>query len=395
MKGAKFLKRVSVFLYAAIFAALCLLFFTNDFGLVDLRKTSVIIGVGIDCDEEEVTLTAQLAVPRPAENGDNTQFAVVEGKGETIARALNDINLKTGFYPKLVFCKLIVVGESCLSGDVNAELNYFYNNEFTGLTPKIAACEGTAKELMSLSLPFGDSTTDAIDRLLSDEAKKSANVSAVNLNDFGQAYYSKSGAAYMPYIRAEDEEPTKQDESGSSSSGGEQYSSATEGEVTFDCGKTALFQKGVFKGLLEKEQAFAFNLLNGKIRRAFISGGDSESAKTLGIRHCKGGAELKVEGGVPVLKLSFTALAEVQDIKGTGESAKAENIVEEDVLKTAEDNLKENMLGAFYSAKNLGCDLFGAAELLYKTQNKYYEALKDTVLENLSVVCDVKLTTVR
>ena len=48
------LKRSLSIMYLFIFAALAFLFFTNDFGLLDLRKTSVVIGVGLDMEEDEV-----------------------------------------------------------------------------------------------------------------------------------------------------------------------------------------------------------------------------------------------------------------------------------------------------------------------------------------------------
>lgn len=418
MKESLF-KRLVGFLYALIILLLSALFFTNDFGLVDLRKSSVIIGLGMDFDEEQqLTLTAQLAVPRPAENGENTQFTVVTGKGETVARALNEINVRTGFYPKLIFCKLIIIGESCKGIDLNSELNYFFNNEYTGLTPKIAVCKGNAGELFSLQLPFGDSTTDSIERLLSEEAQKSANVSTVNLNEFGQKYFSKSQTAYMPYIQKVEEEGGEQSESGgkeggeqseqsgkegqsggqdsksSESGGGESKSGESGGEsapVQFDCGRTALFKKGVFCGVLEKEQAFAFNLINGDIRRAFVGFGEGEEAKTLGIKNCKGGVSLEIENGVPVIKLSFSAAAQIQDTRQTGDKQEAKPTVPDGVLRLAENTIKKRMEDMVNYSQSLDCDLTGAKDLLYKYHFRYFETLKDAVPSKATFVYDIKL----
>lgn len=395
------LKRLSGLFIALLIAVLTALFFTNDFGLVDLRKTSVIIGVGIDYEEEEeLTLTAQLAVPQPAENGENTEFTVVTGKGRSVAEALNDVNVKTGFYPKLVFCKLIVIGESCFDKDINAQLNYFFSNEYSGLTPKIAACKGKAGELFSLQLPYGNSTTDAVDRLLSDEAQKSANVSTVNLNEFGQGYYSKSGASYMPYIEASKnggQDGESKDSAGGDQQGGQggqksggQKSGGDE-EVEFYCGKTAIFNKGVLAGILSKEQAFAFNLLNGEIRRAYVGCGEGEDTTTLSIRNCKGDISLKVEKGVPVLKLSFSAAAKIQDDRETGEQQKGEGGTPPEVLRLGEQTIKKRMEDLYAYSHGVDCDVLGAQDLLYKKQYKYYETLKDSVTKSLTVVYDVKL----
>ncbi len=406
MKESLF-KRLAGFAYAIIIAFLVALFFTNDFGLVDLRKTSVIIGLGVDFeDDKELTLTAQLAVPRPAENGENTQFSVVTGSGASVAEALNDINGKTGFLPKLVFCKLIIIGESCFDKDILSQLNYFYSNEYSGLTPKIAACKGKAGELFSLQLPYGDSATDSVERLLSDEAQKSGNVSTVNMNEFGQDYYSKSGASYMPYIETAgtDEEgqsgggQSGESQSGGGSGGKDGQSGGSQGggsggqtNLEFSCGKTAIFNKGVFAGLLNDEQTFAFNLINGDIRHASICYGEGDNAVTLSVRNCDGGVSLKMEKGVPVLKVSFEAAAKIQDDKETADEPSGGGRTPDEALKAGEQTVKKQLESMYEYSRSLGCDLLGVKDLLYKTQNKYYETLKDSIIKSLTVVYEVKL----
>ena len=44
--------RISVIIYWLIFIALLGLFFTNDFGLVDIHKTSIITSLGIDYEND-------------------------------------------------------------------------------------------------------------------------------------------------------------------------------------------------------------------------------------------------------------------------------------------------------------------------------------------------------
>lgn len=400
MKKESLFKRLSGLFIALLIIVLSALFFTNDFGLVDLRKTSVIIGVGIDFEEGgEMTLTAQLAVPMPAENGENTQFTCVTGRGKSVAEALNDVNVKTGFYPKLVFCKLILIGESCFDKDINSQLNYFFSNEYSGLTPKIAACKGKAGELFSLQLPYGDSVTDSVDRLLSDEAQKSANVSTVNLNDFGQGYYSKSRASYMPYIEVSGgggEQGESEGQGDSGEGGGEQAKSQSQGansgeSIEFFCGKTAVFTDGILAGILSEEQAFAFNLLNGDIRRTYVACGEGEEAVTISIRDCKGGISLKVEKGVPVLKLSFSAAAKVQDDKTKRKKQRGEEETSQEVLRLGEDTIKGFMEDLYAYTRDIHCDVLGAKDLLYKKQNRYYEALADSVTNTMTVVYEVRL----
>lgn len=387
----KLIKRLSSWLIFLLVAFAVALFFTNDFGLVDLRKTSVIIGVGVDLEDDgQLTLSAQLAVPMPAENGENTQFAVVSGKGKSVAEALNDVNVKTGFYPKLVFCRLIVVGESCFGEDINARLNYFFSNEYSGLTPKIAACEGRAEKLFSMQLPYGDSVTDSVDRLLSDEAQKSANVSTVNLNEFGQGYYSKSRAAYMPYISVQKVQMSMQ-ENTSTDGGEEKFQSDTD---EFYCGQTAIFSGGVCVGILNKRQAFALNLINGGIRRTYVSLDGDDNAVTLSVRNCKGGSDFKLEGDMPVLKISFSAVAKLQDDSKVGDRQRNEEGASPRLLRQCEQEIVSYMQELYDYSKSVGCDLLGVKDMLFKKEYSRYNSVCDSVLNSATVLFDVKLKSV-
>ena len=49
-----------------------LFFFSNDFGLIDVEKTSIITAIAIDKSNEEFTGTAQIAVPEATDtNSEN------------------------------------------------------------------------------------------------------------------------------------------------------------------------------------------------------------------------------------------------------------------------------------------------------------------------------------
>ncbi len=396
MKRPRLKRALSIF-YLFIFVVLTFLFFTNDFGLLDLRKTSVVIGVGLDIEEDEVVLTAQLAVPQPAENGENTKFNVVTGKGNSVASALNEVNVKTGFYPKMVFCKLIVLGESCFGEDITTLLDYFYRNEYTGLTLSIAACSGKASELISQEFPCGNSATDVIDKLLSSEAQASGNVAAATVKDLGEKLFSKSAAAYMPYL----ENGVKEDSgsggggSGGSSSGGSSGGGGGSqqcGESELTCNKCAVFADGYFKGVLPVKETFALNILFNKVRHVFVESGEGEEAKVLGLRNCKGGVDLKLENGKPVVEFKFKATAKVQD-GGEGfapEQAK-QTAVDGKILKQGEDNIKELFQSLFGSVQSLDCDILGLKTLLYKYFYNSYGQYSKELLNTAKVVYEVKL----
>lgn len=391
-------RKWTALIYALAIALLSFLFFTNDFGLVDIRKTSIIVGVGIDVQDEQIKLTAQIAVPQPAENGENTQFTSVDGEGETVAAALNQINAKIGFYPKLLFCKLVLLGESCQGEDIFRILDYFYRNEYTQLTPLVAMCKGEAGQLMQQQLPFGENVSQSIERLLSDEAKKSANVSTVNLKRLGSLRYSRSSACFMPFIDAQpqggQEEGSGGESGGSSgegnSSGGGSSSSQSGGSsqaqaTDFLCTQTAYFDGGKFVGILDEEQAFALNLLSNEVRRAIVGCKTEENYFTLGLKNCDGGISLQVKGGKPKLTLQFKAVAKVLDVNKANlpEEAIEQESTAKDVLKACEERIKTAFGSLLDALVRDDCDILGVKNLLYKYCYSDYGKFKDTLLSEM------------
>lgn len=399
------LKHALGIVYVLILIAFSFLFFTNDFGIVDLRKTSVVIGVALDIEEDEVVLTAQLAVPQPAENGENTKFNIVSGKGATVASALNEVNVKTGFYPKLVFCKLILLGESCFQRDITTLLDYFYRNEYTGLTLNVAACEGKASELIAQQFPCGNSATDVIDKLLSSEAQASANVATVTIKDVGEKLFSKSASVHMPYLEngvleengggsegggLGGEQGGGQSGGGSGGGGGAQSQQCEESELT--CNKCAVFAGGTCKGILDDRQTFALNLIFNDVKHAFVESGEGEEMRVLGLRNCKGEVGLKMENGAPVLQFKFKATAKVQDESNGYTPQKGQQArLDKEVLKEGEKTIGGMFEDLFNSSRTLGCDVIGLRTMLYKKFYNEYERFAENIYDNISVSYNVSL----
>ena len=425
MKKVNFnrLSRFSVILYWLVLIALLGLFFTNDFGILDIHKTSIITCIGIDFDEEagEVTVTAQLAVPKPSENGENVEYTDVQGNGLTVADALNEINAKTGFYPKLEFCKLILLGETCQKGELFKLVGCLYRKNYSELTALVAMCKGDASEILSSPVPMTDVNSLSVQRVLNEELKKSANVSSVNLKEIAMNQYSKSASCYMPYVESNvsgtsegggsgdsvggDKPPEGGSSSGgggeSGGSGGSQGSGGGSGgeggqSVEYTARKTALFAYGKFVGILDDHQSFALDLLKNDVRLAVVPCKVGDKSYTVGMKNADAGIKLKVNAGVPELTLSFKAKAQVQgatevvDPKDTV----CDDVVPEEILKSATEEVKKRMEDLVKTCVESDCDVFGAKELLFRHNYKYFDAFKGDLLKRMKVNYEINIKSV-
>lgn len=421
------IKKYSPVIYWVLIIALLCLFFTNDFGILDLHKTSLIVAVGIDSAGDEVEVTAQVAVPQPSQSGDSIKYIEVQGSGQTVADALNEINAKTGTYPRLLFCKLILLGENCQSEELFRMLGCFYRRNYSELTALVAMCKGKAQDMLSLPATIAPENATAIQKVLSEELKRSANVSTSTLRSIAVSNYSESRACYMPYVEAYVQgtsepggngdnvggDPGQQGgqqgggQSGGSSqqggqggqggegggSSGQSGGSSQQGEMEFTARKTAVFADGRFAGILDERQSFALNIIENEIRLAVAQCEADGVHYTVGLRKADGGIKLKIKDGAPELTVNFKAAAQVQGAKKVLDphNVKTDDVVRPEVLRAAEEEMKTRFERLISACVENNCDVLGIRKLLHKQHYKYYEAFKEDILSRMTVRYDIKI----
>ncbi len=402
MKFRKFLKTVPMKLYVLLAAIIVFTFFSNDFGLVDIQKTAVILAAGIDRTEEGFSVTAQIAVPKGTDRTTGgTSSVEIEADGETVSACIANIYAKTGWVPKFVFCDLIVIGEEAAKEDVFSYLNYFIRNKYMNDSCMLAVCEGKAQELISSTSAIDDASSLAIGKLFSDAAVGSGRVMPMSLKEFSIGYYGASESSYLPFVRAREQKGAQSSGSGSSggSSGGSGgsggQSGAAESEKVYTADETALFLQGKMVALLRQELTFALSLLHGQVTSGNFNAKEEGTDSTLTILKDEGGVSLSMKGAPKAtLSLSLTARLCCKSITSDAEEIANETAPKE-LLESAEEILQAQLADLWEKAKESGCDLFGLKKSLYRSSLKKFAEWKESLLTTVSPVFKVKVQSKR
>ena len=193
---SKFWQRV--FVFAAAF--LLLLFASNDFGLIDIQKTAIVLALGVDASAQEGLLDVTAQIGSADANGvaqaSNITIEGVSTVGEAIAR----LNRRTGWYPTFVHCRLLLLGGQTAERDVFGILDYFLRSEYIEDSCLLALCAGRAQAALEAGAPGGELTANAIAKVFSGEAQKTGLVSAVSLREFAKGYYGAGASGRLPYL---------------------------------------------------------------------------------------------------------------------------------------------------------------------------------------------------
>lgn len=389
MKFRKFLKTVPMKLYLIVLALILFAFFSNDFGLVDIQKTAVILAVGIDKTEEGYKLTSQVAVPKGNDRTTGgTSTVEIETEGETISDCIANLSSKTGWVPKLVFCNLILLGEEVVQEDVFNAINYFIRSEYMSDSCLMAVCEGKASEMISSKSAISDASSMAITQLFSDAAEKTGRVMTNTLKDFTLGYYGVSKSSFMPYVSMADQEGAQ---SSCESGGGGSGRSGGEKQKIYSAKQTAIFQDGKLAALLSEEETLAFSLLEGKMFAGTFDAEEKGETVTLTVLKNGGKVSLEVKDSP---KVNFSLKVMVR-LCCRGTTAPMEDVEGDEVPEEARQDAEEVLTGYLQSlwdtCKEHECDLFNLKRSLYRSSLKKYGQWKDALLSVVEPQFEVKL----
>ncbi len=399
LKRAKFLL-LSVFI-------LLTLFFSNNFGLIDVEKTSIITAIAIDFEQNEYILTAQVAVPEATDANTENQKAQLSGKGKTVGEALKDLGDTSGWFPKLAFCNLIILGNKLGNENVIKLLDYFAKTLRLQDSALIAIAEKTAKELLSLSTPLDNISSFAIQKILLKAPQFGGDVAPTDIKTFVSGYYSQNKSGYMPLIKVISADNGSGDEGqksdNSSSSGGMQQNQKSQGANNesnnlFDARTTALFLNGKLVGKLSPEQTLTFNAFNQSITGTNIPIDDVQINGVpynylLTVMNDSHSIKVKATDTNVNLTFDLKLFCKVGDVFAVDseDSLSSNTPLPKPLIEKTEKMLTDSIISLINKSVETGCDFFKIKEKLYRYNNSKYSQYKDDFLSKLKVKINVSV----
>lgn len=437
----------TLFYYLALVFILICMFFSNDYGMLDVQKTAIVLAVGVDREEDTFILTSQIAVPESSKQGKATQTVELVSRGKTVADAFRQINAKTGWYPKLVFCKLIVLGEKTLEKNAMDALDFFSLDEYMSDNCLVACCDGLAKDILNTQALIDSAGSIAISKVLSTHAERVGTALPASLRQFCIGYFGKSKSGFLPIVQTQPQQEqvggsggsggsgssgnqsggdsssgSGQSSSGGQSGGGAQSSSGGDSSSSgggsggsgggsagsggaekqekpvFSASRTALIVEGKRVGELSEEETFAVCAVKRELKLAGFSVQNEDGVCTLSIKNNAPSSKLQLGAdGRATMQISLTLTAglldystarDLNDLTDAGD-------VPATVFPLAAKKLKAQISSAYEKCRSCGCDVFELNSLLFKKHPKRFEALQKNALQESVLEVNVHFENVR
>ncbi|MBQ9104453.1 MAG: Ger(x)C family spore germination protein [Clostridia bacterium] len=373
-------------IFVALFFLVFAMFLSNDFGLINIEKTAIVTALAIDKGEKyNYKITVQVAVPEAGNANTENPKATISGEGDTVAGALKDAGSLSGWYLKLSFCNLLIIGNSLTSDSVIKELDFFAKTLNVQDSSLVITTDNNASELLEKASPLDNISSFALQKVLLKEPGFDSEVLPIDLREFVNGIYSKSSSAYMPLVKM-----VKQDSSSSGESKSSGGSESKDEKVVFDATTTALFKNGIMVGMLNKEQTFILKMLKGLTTSTTFPISalkDGEQTNYL-INALRTTPKIKVSADNFNLEVDIfiDVYCKVVDQNAPWQdSENSRNVpLDSEVINASKEKLEKDIKSLIEIIKQTDCDLLGITDSVYKYHYPYYNQVKDFCVKNFT-----------
>ncbi len=195
MKSAK-----KLMLLVAVGAVL--IFLSVSFTANDISSRGVVLGLGLDYQQGQYTVTAEIVAPGGNQDQQVGTFSsIVVASGDTVPSALANMYAQTGRQISLGQCQLLILGEGLYTANMVADvLPYFTMSDEYKDSSALCAVVGEAGDIMTTQLPLSKSISMTLVDLLK-QTSIYASVPNVTLSRFAQSGLCLSRDSMCPLVQ--------------------------------------------------------------------------------------------------------------------------------------------------------------------------------------------------
>lgn len=364
------MKSYGIKIMLAILFIVVSLFLTNDLGVIKIEKTAIITAIAIDEKDGNIVVSAQVALPKATDSAAD-EDSLISGEGKTIGLAIDDIAIKTGWYPKLAFCNLIIVNHAIADEYLPEIVNYVLYSKKIYDSILIAYSEESAKKVLEATGSLDNVSSFSIQKILLKNADDANAVYYSRVKDIAISLTSESKQSLIPLIKLSEQVPRPP-----ATGGSEEKPS-----YIFDASTTMLLSHGKIVGQLNTEQTLFYNLIVKGVKEIYFEVPyDTDKTALLKIVDSKSKTKIKPSDKGASLDISLSLNVYLIDVKsGKIFDTENSNIVPKRIITSAEEKITKEIESLVEISKSCGCDYFEIKENLFRYHPSFYKKHKDTL----------------
>ena len=349
------------------------------YGSAEFERRAIFTSLGVDKVNDGYEVSGLMLIEATPETiSSNTQL--VTATGRDFSEALYRLSIELGKEIGFAHCDTFIVSDSLKDEDIAKVLDFSIRGSRLTQNSKLITCKGSAKDVLQVNMDKKDQIGTSLARSITNSSDYLA-ISDIDLKEFFNSYYSKSGISWTTVVETVEEESESSSSSESGSSGSNQESKPKK-KIKSE-GQVAVYKKGKLQYIVEDDFANVINILNpytqmGYIYLENIPDGDRMIEKiSIQILEKSTKRNYYFDNGVACCDINLKMYLNVLSLK-TDEI----NVEEIDESKThINDNIKaaiikymeDNTYAYNEHCKQYKIDFFNTINLLYRVKNQEFK----------------------
>lgn len=280
---------------------------------VSIVNRNIVVGIGLDYENEEYTLYTQVVLPKNGgvASGGGNNYITLKAKAQNIDIAIDLIEKEQGVILSFAQAAILILGKSMLeNGDLQL-VDTFFMDDRVHDNLLVVMAEEKAEDIFNSNVAAGEVSSLQLVRQLR-PTKAPLGVSAISMQEYVRNSKNKQKINYMPMISIEKTQPSTDQEKDNNKEADK-----------FRINKTAMVDENGLQCILDENLTQSFNFAkkkmqdgvlkveDGKIFSVHIISSKSSNDYDLNKKECKIKINLKIirtesrfEDGKATFKLS-------------------------------------------------------------------------------------------
>lgn len=167
---------------------------------INLLDRAIVVGMGIDYVDGELSLSAQVIIPKNSSSASQgNDFVVYSSRGRTVQEAVENLSYSVGLKASFAHTNVIVLGEGFLKSGRTDVLEFLVSGDLVTDNTLLVASAGDAKDILAVTMPINEVASYHLTEILQSN-RKEAGQNPSSLKDYFEDIYKVGETACLPLV---------------------------------------------------------------------------------------------------------------------------------------------------------------------------------------------------
>lgn len=167
---------------------------------INLLDRAIVVGVGIDAEDDQLVLSAQVIIPRNSSSASQgNDFVVYSARGKTFQQAIENLSYTVGLKASFAHTNVVILGDKFLKSGRTDVLEFLVTSDLVTDNTLLVASAGDAKEILAVQMPINEVASYHLTEILQSN-RKEAGQNTSSLKDYFCDIYKVGETACLPLV---------------------------------------------------------------------------------------------------------------------------------------------------------------------------------------------------